>query len=227
MNGLPTGANFGAIPTRFSLGISHPAADAKATLYTGFDWVEGMTGKRKGARLFKSTDEGTTWSLLPTGTAPFDTIADYCNGQCFYDNVIEPDPTNPNVVFVAGSFGYNMPIQSGGIFRSDDGGATWKNLGWDLHPDFHALAFDPNNSAQVLIGNDGGVWYSTDRGGRNGTEALNKVTWKDLNGTVNPATAGVIHRTRLQITHFTSIGTNPSFPDVAAVPGARISGASP
>src|SRR5260221_9966354 len=79
MNGLPAGANFGAIPTRFSLGISHPAADAKATLYTGFDWVDGTTGKRQGARLFKSTDEGATWALLPTGTAPFDTIADYGN----------------------------------------------------------------------------------------------------------------------------------------------------
>ncbi len=201
MNGLPTGANFGAIPTRFSLGISHPAADAKATLYTGFDWVDGTTGKRQGARLFKSTDEGATWALLPTGTAPFDTIADYCNGQCFYDNVIEPDPTNASVVFVAGSFGYNMPIQSGGIFRSDDGGQTWKNLGWDLHPDFHALAFDPNNSHNVLIGNDGGVWFSPDQGGRpNASDPLSSADFQNFN----------LNGGGLTITQFDSIATNPT-----------------
>jgi len=226
MTGLPANANFSAAPTRFSLGISHPAGDAKATLYTGFDWVDTVSGKRQVGRIFKSVDEGASWSVLPTGTGPFETVLDYCTTQCIYDNVIEPDPNNPNVVFVAGSFGYFMPIESGGIFRSDDGGATWKNLGWDLHPDFHALAFDPNDSAKVLIGNDGGVWYSTDRGGRNGAEALNNVTWQDLNGTVNPATAGVIHRTGLQITQFTSIGTNPSFPDVGGGPGARIWGGS-
>ena len=78
--------------------------------------------------------------------------------------MIEADPTNPNIVFAAGQFDYG--IGSGGIFRSDDGGQTWKNLGYDQHPDFHALAFNPANTAQVLIGNDGGVWYSNNRGGR-------------------------------------------------------------
>ena len=79
---------------------------------------------------------------------------------------IEVDPTNPNIVYAGGSFGYDLSPQSGGIFRSTDGGASWVNLGWDLHPDFHALAIDPSEPGHVLIGNDGGVWYSPDRGGR-------------------------------------------------------------
>jgi uncharacterized repeat protein (TIGR01451 family) len=100
-----------------------------------------------------------------------------------------------------------------------DGGATWKNLGWDMHPDFHALAFDPNNSANILIGNDGGVWYSTTRGGRLAANApLSAVTWQDLNGTVNPATSAVLHRTGLQIAQFTSIGVVPS---MTVAPGAQ------
>ena len=202
MNGLPAGANFAALPTRFSLGISHPAGAANATLYTGFAWVDA-SGAHQAARIFKSTDEGATWNVLPTGTGPFDTVLDYCTSQCFYDNVVEADPTNPDVVFVAGSFGYSMPIPSGGIFRSDDGGLTWKNLGWDLHPDFHAVAFDPNNSSNVLIGNDGGVWFSPDRGGRpNASDPLSAADFQngDLNG------GG------LQITQFTSIATNPNRP---------------
>ena len=77
--------------------------------------------------------------------------------------MIEADPTNPNVVFAAGQFDYG--IGSGGIFRSDDGGQTWNNLGYDQHPDFHALAFNPANTHRSLIGSDGGVWTSSDRGG--------------------------------------------------------------
>ena len=208
MNGLPADADFAAGLTRFSLGLSHPASDAKATLYTGFDWVD--TAKHHhAARIFKSIDEGTTWAELPTGTGPLDTVLDYCGTQCFYDNVVEPDPTNANVLFVAGSFGYGMPTPSGGIFRSDDGGMTWKNLGYNMHPDFHALAFDPANTNNVLMGNDGGVWYSNSRGGRpNATDPLNAVTWQDLNGTVTPS-GGVLHRTGLQISQFTSVAAVP------------------
>jgi uncharacterized repeat protein (TIGR01451 family) len=211
MNGLPAG-NFTSLPTRFSLGLSHPASDAQATLYTGFDWVDSTTGKRQRGHVFKSTDGGATWAVLPTGTAPFDTVLDYCTTQCFYDNVIEPDPNNPNIVFVAGSFGYSMPIQSGGIFRSDDGGQTWENLGWDLHPDFHALAFDPNNSSNVLIGNDGGVWFSPDRGGRlNSDDSLiGDALVADLS--TADFQNGDLNGGGLQITQFTSIATNPNRP---------------
>src|SRR5207244_9102781 len=93
-----------------------------------------------------------------------DTVADYCGGQCFYDNVIEVDPHNPNVVFAAGQFNYG--IGSRGIFRSDDDGATWTNLGWDENPDFHAFALDPSNTAHILSGPDGCLWFSPNRGAR-------------------------------------------------------------
>ena len=209
MNGLPTDADFAAGLTRFNLGLSHPAGAAHATLYTGFDWVD-TSGTHHAGRLFKSTDDGATWVETGHGTG-IDSVVGYCGTQCFYDNVIETDPTNPDIVFAAGSFGYTLSPPSGGIFRSMDGGATWKNLGWDLHPDFHALAFDPNNSANVLIGNDGGVYYSTSRGGRNNAgDALSAVTWQNLNGTVNRANGGVTARTGLQIGQFTSIAVVPS-----------------
>jgi hypothetical protein len=98
--------------------------------------------------------------------------------------VIEVDPTNPDVVFAGGSFGYSLSPPSGGIFRSTDGGQTWVNLGWNQHPDFHALAFDPTNTKHVLVGSDGGVWFSTNLGGRtSGTASpLYDVDWQDLNG---------------------------------------------
>jgi uncharacterized repeat protein (TIGR01451 family) len=210
MTGLPAG-NFLEGGTRFSLGISHPSASAAATLYTGFDYFDSSDAYHKG-RVYKSTDGGATWAATATGSGT-NTILDYCGTQCFYDNVVKPDPTNPNVVYVLGSYGYNFSPQSGGVFRSTDGGATWKNLGYDLHPDFHAFAFQPNDTSHVAIGNDGGVWQSSTGGGRNNpTDPLSAAEWENLNGQVNPSTASLIHSTGLAITQFTSVATVPNIP---------------
>jgi photosystem II stability/assembly factor-like uncharacterized protein len=202
MTGLPA-ADYAGTGTRFALGLSHPAGQ-NAVLYAGFNWND------QPARVFKSTNQGASWAILPAGTGA-DTVEDYCAEQCTYDNVILADPVNPNIVYAAGQFNYD--IGSGGIFRSDDGGQTWKNLGWDQHPDFHAVALDPANPAHVLIGNDGGVWFSADRGGRpSATDPLSAVTWQNLNGTVDPNTAAVTHRTGLQLGQFTSIANVPTVP---------------
>jgi uncharacterized repeat protein (TIGR01451 family) len=205
MAGLPLG-DFAATLTRFSISVSHPSAASAAVLYAGFDWADA-TGYHQ-SRVFKSTNAAGSWTILPAGSGD-DTVQDYCGGQCFYDNVIEADPTNPNVVFAAGQFNY--AIGSGGVFRSDDGGSTWKNLGYDQHPDYHALAFNPANTAQVIIGSDGGAWDSNDRGGRpTAASPLSAVTWHNLNGTVVPATAVVTGRSNLAIAQFTSIATDPT-----------------
>jgi photosystem II stability/assembly factor-like uncharacterized protein len=210
MAGLPL-ADYAAGQTRFSIAISHASAGGTGTLYVGFDWVDA-TGPHL-SRVFKSTNGAASWTLLPAGTGA-DTVEDYCGGQCFYDNVIEVDPTNADIVYAAGQFNYG--IGSGGVFRSDDGGATWKNLGYDQHPDFHALAFDPSNTARILIGSDGGVWTSPNRGGRAGAGTpLSAVDWVNLNGTVDPATAGIVARSNLSIAQFTSIATVPQIPPTA------------
>lgn len=202
MNGLPV-ANYAAPTARFSLDISHPAGQ-DPVMYVGFAYGD------QPAHVWKSTDLGGSWSQLPDGTGD-DSVLDYCAEQCTYDNVIEADPNNPNTVFAGGQFGY--AIGSGGIFRSDDGGQTWKNLGWDQHPDFHALAFDTGTAGNVVVGSDGGVWFSEDYGGRpNASDPLSAVTWIDLNGGVDPYTAGVTYRTGLQIAQFTSIATVPQVP---------------
>ena len=195
MNGLPAGADYVTPQTRFSLGISHPSGQG-TTLYAGFEWADG-SGDHS-ARVFKSTDGGAHWNITSAGSG-IDTVEGYCGEQCWYDNVIETDPTNPDVVYAGGMFNYGSG--TGGIYRSDDGGATWKDLGWDQHPDFHAFAFDPNNPNHVLIGSDGGVWYSENRGGRTAPgAAIDAVDWQDVNGY------------GLQITQFTSIATNPTRP---------------
>ena len=189
MTGLPD-ADYAAETTRFSIAISHTSPTGPVTLYAGFGY-DGVE-----AHVYKWTTATGKWNILPDGSGA-DSVFDYCAEQCSYDNVIEVDPHNANIVYAGGQFNY--AIGSGGIFRSDDGGETWLNLGWDQHPDFHAFAFDPNDSASILIGNDGGVWFSDDRGGRpTAASPLNRRT-----GSRSTA-AG------LSIGQFTSIATNPA-----------------
>jgi uncharacterized repeat protein (TIGR01451 family) len=212
MNGIPgTPAHHASNLTRFSIAISHPTGSAPV-LYAGFDW-EDAKGHHP-SRVFKSIDEGASWTMLPAGAGPpsTDNVEDYCGGQCFYDNVIEAAPDNANVVYAGGQFNYS--VGSGGFFRSDDGGQTWIDLGYDQHPDYQAFAFDPNNSNKIVYGSDGGVWYSENRGGRlaGPSAPLSDVNWQSMNGTVDPLTAGVTARTGLQIAQFTSIANVPQIP---------------
>ncbi|UQX89525.1 hypothetical protein M6D93_05830 [Jatrophihabitans telluris] len=207
LGNLPQG-NFLEGGTRFSLGISRPSASSPAVVYTGFDYFDNTDAYHE-SQVYKTSDNGVTWNATPTGSGS-DSVLGYCGTQCFYDNVIKVDPTNPNVVYVLGLYGYDFSPPSGGVWRSTDGGQTWKSLGYDLHPDFHAFAFQPNDTKHIAIGNDGGVWQSKTGGGRNGaTDPLSAADWEDLNGTVNPATAALIHSTGLAISQFTSIATVP------------------
>jgi uncharacterized repeat protein (TIGR01451 family) len=188
---------------RFALTISHPSPGGDGVLYAGFPWADA-NGDHP-ARIWKSTDGGASWTLLPAGDdgpqGENDAVDNYCDIQCSYDNVVEADPNHPNVVFAAGEFGYDLAPPSGGVFRSDDGGQTWKNLGWDLHPDFHAFAWDPTRSGHVAIGNDGGVLTSDDLGGRPTRETpLDQNHWTELNDV------------GLAIAQFSSIATNPTLP---------------
>ena len=134
--GFPS-PNFASTAISFSFDLLHPSQGCSGTLYAGFDWADAAGYHT--SRVFKTTNVGTSWTMLPAGTSP-DNVEDYCGAQCFYDNVIDAAPDNENVVFAGGQFDYS--IGSGGIYLSDDGDLTWKNLGYEQHPDYTVCRFN-------------------------------------------------------------------------------------
>lgn len=182
-NGLPN-SDFRRI--ELAIAPSNPSV-----LYAGLD----MTGPGyyTGAKVFKTMDSGSTWQEL-------DRAPNYCGRQCWYDNVVAVHPVNPDTVYLGGSANYiSRPTWTirQVVVRSTDGGTTW----WDmspndspahtLHPDMHAIAFDPRNPQTVWIGNDGGVWKSTDGG-------LNWIN-KNSNLATLQFTGVAVHPTNSQI----------------------------
>ena len=178
MKGLPD-ADYAGGATRIA--ITTVKSGARTRLYAGFDWLDKAGAKHK-SQLFRSDDNADHWGALPTTgeNGPIDSVLDYCATQCTYDNVVEVDPSNPDIVYAGGQ--YNYGLSSGGIYRSVNAGTSWQSLGFDLHPDFHALAFQPGHPEHVVIGNDGGAWQSSARGGRAFTGGtIADVDWQNLN----------------------------------------------
>ena len=111
------------------------------------------TVESKNTALYRSLDAGETWTLMSNASA----VA----GRPFYFSRLLADPRNVDRVYKCGS----------GLSVSDDGGRTWSGVGEgggffgpNYHSDVHAVWVDPGNSEQLIIGTDGGVYLSYDRG---------------------------------------------------------------
>ncbi len=109
--------------------------------------------------MYVTTNGGNAWALRAS-------TPNYLGGQGWYDHAIIADPTNANVCYAGGVF----PYQEGyaGVIRTGDTGNNWTDITFDndgnsVHPDQHALTFGPDGT--LWLGNDGGVWKTTNGGG--------------------------------------------------------------
>ncbi len=120
--------------------------------------------------VFKSTDAGTTWHPL------------FQHEPVASIGAVAVAPSNPQIVYVGtGESAIRSDISYGdGVWRSDDGGETWKHLGLDDTRHIGALLVDPHNADVVLVAALGhafgpneerGVFLTTD-GGRNWRKVL-------------------------------------------------------
>ena len=113
--------------------------------------------------LWKTTNNGTTFSPI------FDSQKSYSIG------CVVLDPSNSNIVWVGTgeSNGQSNVIFGDGIYRSEDGGKSWKNMGLENSAYVGGIVVDPKNSNIVYAAaygpfrNDGGergVYKTTDGG---------------------------------------------------------------
>ena len=91
--------------------------------------------------VWKTTNDGTTW------TPVFDGEGSYSIGW------VTLDPNDPSVVWVgAGESNSQRSVGYGdGVYRSDDGGKSWKNLGLKKSEHIGRIVIDPRDSKVDLI----------------------------------------------------------------------------
>lgn len=134
----PKGENF------TSLSVT-TLAQSGSTIYAGTGMGYGRILDLSGSGIWKSIDNGETWSQI-TSTA---------NGELLQAiNRLVVDPDNPNVIVVCSndSYSWNSPkggIRKSGVFRSEDGGATWTQT---FNPDA-VLGSTTDNRVQQIIAN--------------------------------------------------------------------------
>src|SRR5262249_23445508 len=119
--------------------------------------------------VWKTVNNGTTW------TPVFDREGSYSIG------CIVLDPKNPLTVWVGtGENNSQRSVSYGnGVYRSDDGGKTWRNVGLKASEHIGRIAIDPKDSNIVYVAAQGPLWgpggdrglYKTTDGGK---------TWKQI-----------------------------------------------
>jgi photosystem II stability/assembly factor-like uncharacterized protein len=119
--------------------------------------------------VWKTTNAGTTWTPL------FDKEGSYSIGT------VVLDPKAPHVVWVGtGENNSQRSVGYGdGVYRSDDGGQSWKNVGLKTAEHIGRIVIDPRNSNIVYVAAQGPLW------GPGGDRGLFKTTdggktWKKV-----------------------------------------------
>ncbi len=94
--------------------------------------------------VFRSEDKGLSWKKMsPTNPRPM------------YYSQIRIDPNNDQRIWVLGAR----------MYVSEDGGKTFNtSYVGRVHGDHHAMWINPDNSNTMVLGSDGGIYFSYDRG---------------------------------------------------------------
>ncbi|NNF38951.1 MAG: hypothetical protein HKN71_09800, partial [Gemmatimonadetes bacterium] len=134
-NGFPT-----AVKGRIGLALAPSNPDVMYAMVEAEEEEDGSGGNG----LYRSDDGGTTWEKTSDE-----------NTRPFYYSQVRVDVENPDRVYFS-----STPVK-----YSDDGGRTSGNTTVGVHVDHHAMWMDPNDPNHMIVGNDGGIALSWDRGG--------------------------------------------------------------
>ncbi|MDH5406467.1 MAG: hypothetical protein OEX80_08010, partial [Candidatus Aminicenantes bacterium] len=100
--------------------------------------------ENKDGGVFRSEDKGLTWKKMSS-----------TNPRPMYYSNIRIDPNNDQRVWVLGAR----------MYTSEDGGINFRtDVVTRIHGDHHAMWINPANSNHMIVGSDGGIHFSYDRG---------------------------------------------------------------
>lgn len=141
---------------------------------TGQRWIAALRLGHYGVKMHTSDDGGVSWREIATPQYPPKP-----------KNADDPNPWTLDQVWILEGFHPLAPQRiwagtvPGGLFRSDDAGASWtlvRSL-WDQpsrprwfgggydHPGIHSICVHPQNPNDIVVGiSCGGVWRSQDGG---------------------------------------------------------------
>ena len=162
---------------------------------------------------------GNVWKTVNNGNTfkpVFDKYGAYSTG------VITMDPGNHNVLWLGtGENNHQRALGYGdGVYKSEDGGDSWKNMGLKESRQIGGIVVDPRNSDVVFVAAEGSVWgpggdrglYKSTDGGENWKKVLEISENTGVNNVVmDPVDPDVMYATSEQRRRhvFTKIGGGP------------------
>ena len=162
---------------------------------------------------------GNVWKTVNNGTTfkpVFEKYGAYATG------VITMDPNNPSVLWLGtGENNHQRALGYGdGVYKSEDGGESWKNVGLKDSRQIGGIVVDPRNSDVVFVAAEGSAWgpggerglYKTMDGGKNWRKVLDISEHTGVNNVVmDPVDPNVMYATSEQRRRhvFTKIGGGP------------------
>ncbi|MBN3034256.1 MAG: hypothetical protein JW861_01620 [Bacteroidales bacterium] len=160
--------------------------------------------------IWKTNNNGTTFSPV------FDKYGSYSIG------CLAMDPRNPNVIWAGtGENNHQRSVGYGdGVYRSLDGGKSWKNMGLKESRHIGQIAIDPRNSNIVFAAAEGSLWgpggdrglFRTEDGGQTWKKVLEISEHTGVNNVViDPEDPNIMYATSEQRRRhvFTKIGGGP------------------
>lgn len=162
---------------------------------------------------------GNVWKTINNGTTfkpVFDKYGAYSTG------VITMDPNNPNVLWLGtGENNHQRALGYGdGVYKSEDGGGSWENMGLNESRQIGGIVVDPRNSNIVFVAAEGSAWgpggdrglYKSADGGKSWKKVLEISENTGVNNVVmDPVDPEVMYATSEQRRRhvFTKIGGGP------------------
>ena len=146
---------------------TYDATVGNTVLYYGTsDVPDSQDSTGYGGTLYKSVDDGATWTSVPAADG-------FCQTQCFYDMPIYVEPGKSSNLYTGGAgdggTGAPDPLPTSFMFTSNGGTSFIDELSAvdfnsALHADIHDITTWPGTPSEVWVANDGGIFFSTDRG---------------------------------------------------------------